>query len=318
MSEPTPALSIIVPTRNRVESLRILLDSLRATASHPAAIEVVLVVDADDGASATFEYSGLAVRKVVVPPGRTMGALNGAGYRASRGDFVMLLNDDVIARTAGWDAKVHSRLRRYADGVILVHVNDTLMRENLCTFPIVSRTLCELAGGICPEEYVRYRIDDHIEDVFNLLGRVGHRRTVYLPDVVFEHGNGVVQPAGHAEYHSVPHLLAADAPRILAQFPQRKRLVLKLVAHIEGKISPARLEGVRRVLDAIDDPFALRVPGRLLVETDVPLARRLLRRLTAVTAETYRRTVVCFREKGATGLVRAMKRQLLGVSGRGS
>src|SRR5262249_48089018 len=151
---------------------------------------------------------------------QTMGTLNTEGYRASRGVFVMLLNDDVIARTPGWDEKVLRRLRRFPDGIVLVHVNDTLLRENLCTFPIVSRIFCELAGGICPTEYVRYRIDDHIEDVFNLLGRIGHRRTIYLPDVVFEHRNSETRPEGHAEYHSVPDILAVDATRFLALFSE--------------------------------------------------------------------------------------------------
>jgi hypothetical protein len=67
-----------------------------------------------------------------------------------------------------------------------------------------------------------------------------------------------------------------DAPRFLALFPERKRLALKLLAHIEGSLSPERLERARQILATIDDPFALRVPGRLRVETDVPLARQLL------------------------------------------
>src|SRR5207249_4787352 len=130
----------------------------------PESFEVVLVIDADDEPSVAFRHPGLALTHAVGPPGRTMGRLNADGYRSARGDFVMLLNDDVVARTPGWDDKVLARLRRFADGIVLVHVNDTLLREHLCTFPIVSRTFCELAGGVCPEEYVRYRIDDHVED----------------------------------------------------------------------------------------------------------------------------------------------------------
>lgn len=297
MAGRTPALSLIVPTRQRVGSLRNLLDSLHATALAPGALEVVLVVDADDGPTLAFRHAGLALTPVVIPPGRTMGTLNAEGYRASRGDFVMLLNDDVVAQTPGWDEKVLRRLRRFPDGIVLVHVNDTLLRDNLCTFPIVSRTFCKLAGGICPVEYVRYRIDDHIEDVFNLLGRLGHRRTIYLPDVVFEHGNRVVQPSGHAEYHSLPDLLAVDAPRFLTLFPDRKQLAVTLLAHIEGSLSPERLEHAHRILNAIADPFGLRMPDRLQVESDVPLARRLLRRFAGMTAQTYRRALRAVRRR---------------------
>jgi hypothetical protein len=290
-----------------------MLDSAAATAAHPERLEAVLVVDADDRDSIRFRHTAIPLRHVVVPPGQTMGALNSAGYRAARGAYLMLLNDDVIARTPGWDEKVLRRLKRFADGVVLVHVNDTLMRDRLCTFPIVSRTFCELAGGICPSEYVRYRIDDHIEDVFNLLGRLGQRRTIYLPDVVFEHRNCVQQNDSPSEYHSIPGILALDAPRFLALFPERKRLALALLKHIEGTLSPERAETARRELDRIGDPFSLRRPDRLLVETDLPIVRRLCRRLGGL----WRRGLGCYRRNGPLGLLQAARRRLCGAARHG-
>jgi hypothetical protein len=311
MTATRPLLSIIVPTRQRTESLRQLLDSLASTADQPGCFEVVLVVDADDSASIAISHPSVTHTRVVVPAGQTMGALNMAGYRASRGDFLMLLNDDVIARTPGWDTKVLARLQRFADGIVLVHVNDTLLRENLCTFPIVSRIFCDIAGGICPEQYLRYRIDDHIEDVFNLLGRLGHKRTIYLPDVIFEHCNAVACPGGPLEYHSIPNLLALDAPRFLELFPTRKRLAVQLVEHIEGPMTPRRAREVLRTLDAITDPFALRVRRRLRIETDEPVHRRMLRclrRQAGAVQEAWRRGLGCYRHKGAAGLWRAVQR----------
>jgi hypothetical protein len=245
-----------------------------------------------------------------------MGALNQAGYQAARGDFLMLLNDDVVARTPRWDAKVVVRLRRFPDGIVLVHVNDTLMGHNLCTFPILSRTFCELAGGICPAAYVRYRIDDHIEDVFNLLDRLGHKRTIYLPDVIFEHRNAVVRPDTPPEYHSLPEILALDAPCFTALFPDRKRLAIWLVEHIEGALSPARTHEVRRILDSITDPFTLRVRGRQHVETDEPAARRavhFLRRQVAQVTASWRRGLTCYRRKGGQGLLQAVRRRVAGL-----
>ena len=148
-----------------------------------------------------------------------MGALNRAGCEASIGDYVMLLNDDVIARTPGWDATALACFRRFPDPFVLVHVNDSIFRDRLCTFPLTTRAFCDRAGGICPAEYVRYRIDDHIEDVFNLLALLGRRRTVYLPDVVFRHCNTVERPEGDRVYASDPAVLALDAPRFTALFP---------------------------------------------------------------------------------------------------
>ena len=214
-----PTFSLIVPTRRRPRQLRRFLDSVAATATDPKGIEVVLVVDADDPESIAAAHSSLALRRVVVSPRKTMGDLNRAGYEASGGDYVMLLNDDVIARTRGWDETALACFRRFPDPIVLVHVNDTLFRDRLCTFPLTTRAFCERAGGICPAEYVRYRIDDHIEDVFNLLALLGRRRTVYLPDVVFRHCNTIERPEGDHVYASDPAVLALDAPRFAALFP---------------------------------------------------------------------------------------------------
>jgi hypothetical protein len=277
---PSPALSLIIPTRQRTAGLSRLLDSLAATADDLRSFEVVLVIDADDEPSRLFQHPALSLTQVIVPPGQTMGALNTAGYEASSGEFLMLLNDDVVARTPGWDRQVLRRLRRYPDGIVLVHVNDTLLGHHLCVFPIVSRTFCRLVGGICPADYVRYRIDDHIEDHFNLLAILGHRRSIYLPDVVFEHLNAVQLEDRPAEYHSLPDILALDAPRFLAHFPQRKECVLRLLEHIEGPRARQRSGERRRKLAALEDPFALRVPGRSCIESDLPAWRILLRALS--------------------------------------
>src|SRR3990172_13000454 len=94
-----PLISLIVPTRARVEKLRQFLDSLAATTAKPERVEVILVADQDDPQTLAFRHSTMPFKMVTVPRGQTMGALNRAGYAASCGDFIMLLNDDVIVRT---------------------------------------------------------------------------------------------------------------------------------------------------------------------------------------------------------------------------
>src|SRR4051812_47326546 len=137
MTKP-PTFSLIVPTRQRVPPLRRFLASLAETAARPEQLEVLLVVDEDDPASQEVRCGGLNVRTVVVPPGLTMGALNAAGYEASSGRYLMLLNDDVVARTAGWDERMRECFRACPDEILLVHVNDLIFRDELCSFPAVS------------------------------------------------------------------------------------------------------------------------------------------------------------------------------------
>ncbi|MBN9122101.1 MAG: glycosyltransferase [Planctomycetes bacterium] len=294
-----PLFSLIVPTRGRPAQLRRMLDSVARTASHPERIEVVLVVDDDDPASLAT-HPRLAVRHVVVAPGRTMGALNNAGFAASAGDYVMLLNDDVIVRTPGWDAIALRCFGRFPDPFALVHVNDTLMRDHLCTFPLTSRAFYELAGEVCSAEYERYRIDDHIEDVFNLLVVLGERRVVYLPDVVFEHDNATQHPEAGAVYLSDPVILAADAPRFDALLPRRKELAWRVCAAIGARPDPSRVAA----FGAVTDSFAIRSPGRQIAIRS-PWWRGPLDAVRRVLG-----TVNRARRKSAGELLRAIRKRL--------
>lgn len=296
----TPTFSLIVPTRRRLTSLRRFVDSVVATVADTKTIEIVLVVDSDDADSCALDDRRVVCRRSVGPPGRTMGALNQAGYEASTGRYVMLLNDDVVVRTRGWDATLARTLDEYPDGVVLGHVNDTLMRDHLCTFPVLSRRFCELAGGLCPTDYTRYRIDDHIEDVFNRLFALGHRRAVYFPEVVFEHQNGVVMPEGHREYHADPAGLAVDAPIFERHAAARMRLVRRLLTQLGDENASA---SSLTLLEQVTDPFVLRVPGRQRVVGRMPTAR----------PGHLRRLRTCWQQRGWKGLAGAVLRQVRSV-----
>lgn len=290
-------VSLVVPTRGRPAQLRRMLDSVAQTAAHPERLEVVLVIDDDDPLS-LVTHPRLAVRHTVGAPGRTMGALNNAGFAASSGRYVMLLNDDVVVRTRGWDATALACFQRFPDPFVLIHVNDTLMRDHLCTFPLTSRAFYEVCGAVCPSEYQRYRIDDHIEDVFNLLAVAGERRVVYLPDVIFEHDNATLHPEAGAVYLSDPAILAADAPRFDAFLPQRKELARRVMAAIGAPPCAA--------IDAVTDSFAIRTPGRQIVMR-TPWWRGPADALGRVIATADRA-----RKKSAREFVRALRGRLSG------
>ena len=301
MPSDRPDLSLIVPTRNRPEQLRQFLTSIQRTAKRPERLEIILVVD-DDTTCDTSGFPRLNICQTIGPPGRTMGELNRAGYAASHGVHIMLLNDDVVVRTHGWDRTVLACFKRFPDPVALVHVNDTLIRDYLCTFPIVSRAYCEIIGGICPAEYERYRIDDHIEDVFNILAFLGIRRTVYLPDVIFEHCNSVNHPTAGAVYESDPEILARDAPRFEDMLPMRKAMALKVLELIGG----CELAKCETLMETITDSFALRTPGRQHI-----VRAKWLKRAPQEALALGSRLTSCYERAGVRGLASAMVRRLL-------
>jgi glycosyltransferase involved in cell wall biosynthesis len=253
-------LSIIVPTRGRRRQLRALLESLADCAADPGRVEVVLVADADDPDSYDVREGRLTQRLIVVPPGLPMGSLNMHGCRAATGDGLMLCNDDVIVRTRGWDARIEGVFRSFPDGMVLTHVDDGTFHERLCTFPCVSRAFVDLAGGICPEGYRRYRIDDHIYNVFNLLARLGEFRIQYLADVLFEHHN-YAEAGGRRVYVPDPMIHDQDTRLYRETFAARKALAVRLKERIRARRDASHTDLFRANLERFLDPLDLRLPG---------------------------------------------------------
>lgn len=101
-----PAVSIIVPTRNRAAYLEVALQSLRAQVGAPE--HEVLVVD-DGSHDATGRVTAAAgVRYLRLDPSRGANGARNAGLRATGSPLVVLIDDDIRA-PRGW-------LRAYADG----------------------------------------------------------------------------------------------------------------------------------------------------------------------------------------------------------
>jgi hypothetical protein len=179
-------LSLLLPVRGRPDCVARLFDSIVATASRPDRIEVVLFLDADDPASHALDHPGLSVRRCI---GRSakMGAMTGVCYAACRGDYIMLMNDDVVCRTPGWDTAVVEAVNRFPDRIALVWCNDLFRGPALPCLPTFHRETWERAGGLVPAEYNRDYIDTHLYDIFRKLKALGCDRLVYLKDIVLEH-----------------------------------------------------------------------------------------------------------------------------------
>ncbi len=265
------AFSFLLPTRGRPDLLNRFFQSVVDTTSLLDELEIVLAIDDDDMPTRNVTHDKLNLKKVIVSRGMTMGELNNACFRASSGRFVMLVNDDIILRTKGWDDIIRSTFAAVRDDIALIHVNDLLFREVLCTFPLVSRRAC-LEIGLCPTEYSRYKIDDHIYDVYSLLALMGHKRIIYLPDVVFEHDN-YGQPHKPGAKHTfksvdnkvyVPNkeIIERDEAIFLGKFEGRKQEALKLARLIEGdsyaKILESREKANRTLVMAAPDPYSYR------------------------------------------------------------
>lgn len=181
-------LSLLLPTRGRPGLVCEFLRSVISNACDPRFLEVVLTIDHDDTASQAITCPPpLKMVKIVGSAGRPMGLMNQQCYEASSGRYVMLVNDDAVCRTNGWDALIYKAFSRFSDDIALVYGNDMDQGSHVPTFPILSRAACKAMGAICPVSYLNLHIESHIFDVFKQLKWLRHDRIVYLPDLVFEH-----------------------------------------------------------------------------------------------------------------------------------
>ena len=181
-----PIISLLLPTRGRPAFVERLFQSIVETAADSSRIEVVLYVDDDDVGSQQLDSSVLRVIRIVGPR-MSMGGYNSACLARASGDIIMLVNDDMFMRTKGWDQRLVELHQGFPDGVYLAYGDDLFKKRSLCTFPIVSRRVCELLVAPYPVEYRGAFIDVHLFDIFKRLEHAGFDRLCYLDEVVFEH-----------------------------------------------------------------------------------------------------------------------------------
>lgn len=180
-------LSLLLPTRGRPALVARFLDSVWQQAADPARVEVVMYMDDDDTASHGISHPHLDLVKIIGPR-LAMGALNSACLGRSKGEIIILCNDDIVVRTPGWDDKIRALHESMPDGIYLAYPNDLFKGRRLCAFPVLARKTCELLGEPFPRAYQGAFIDYHLLDIFKRLEpRLPRTRIIYMEDVVFEH-----------------------------------------------------------------------------------------------------------------------------------
>lgn len=121
LPEPAPEVTVVVPTRDRLELLRECLRGLLEHTDYPALS--VLVVDNDSAEPATLAYLEQVQRddrvRVLPSPGPfNYSALNNEAVRAASSPLVLLLNNDVVVRDPGWLREMVSQAVRPDVGVV--------------------------------------------------------------------------------------------------------------------------------------------------------------------------------------------------------
>ena len=173
-------ISVLIPTRHRIERLETLLASFYATTQDGGA-ELVFRVDDDDYMTPRF----LATRgsaHVVIGPRlggyESLPVFFNEMWVHATGDVFMCGNDDMVFRTPGWPQLILDVANRYPDG--LFNIGVSTHNESHYPFSVTSRKVAEHLGFLWDPRI--FWGDIYLRDVMNAFSR-----TIPLPSVQIDH-----------------------------------------------------------------------------------------------------------------------------------
>jgi hypothetical protein len=271
-----PIISLLLPTRGRPELVKRLFQSIVEMTSILDKIEVILYVDDDDVSSHGLDTQEFRIVRIVGPK-LSMGAYNSACLKKAQGDVIILVNDDMVIRTSGWDDCIRSLHAEFEDQVYLGYANDLFKKERFCTFPIISRHTCELLNDPYPSIYRRAFIDVHLFDIFKRLQKAGFDRIRYYDDLIFEHLHYRTGKAPYDEtYGNARSGKFSDDPTFVALIAMRSAAAYRLISAIRNEtITPAYEEVIQKEIpDSIAGAIRL-FTRRFLRDDELPYHWRL-------------------------------------------
>lgn len=159
-------LSVLVPTRGRPKRYRLMLESLRKTAT--GQVEILNYVDDDDSG---YEYPFMTGPRI-----GTAAALIKLADKA-QGDYLMLGSDDIRFDTVGWDRILQDALP--PDGIGLAWAADGW--KNAANHFVFGRKWFELTG-LWPNVFRHFGPDTYMRKIAEKL-----KRAYFVPSVHIAH-----------------------------------------------------------------------------------------------------------------------------------
>lgn len=221
-------ISILVPTRNRPDSVKRLLDSAYETAK--GEIEFIFYVDDDD--ESTLDVIDRAGATYIVGPRVVLSEMWNRCWEKARFDIGMHCGDDIVFRSDNWDQEVLARFDGMPDKILFVHGNDGFQFDKIGTHGFLHRRWVETVGYFVPPYFSSDYNDLWLTEVADALGR-----RVYISDMFTEHMHPVAGKGTWDQTHQerLARHQTDNVERIYRQrAPERAADVAKLRAVIEN------------------------------------------------------------------------------------
>ena len=184
-------ISILTPTRQRVNRLSEFVMSVYQHTEEKNRVEMLMYVDRDDPTKEQYldfmlhcksEFPDFLKVHIVFDEPKSVSKSWNDLYARSTGDIIIMGNDDLLYRTPSWDKTVEVESNIFKDDIYCMWMDDRINSENHCAFPIVSKKWCETLGYFTPGVF-HFGYNDTW--VFDIAQRV--HRCRFLGKVVAEH-----------------------------------------------------------------------------------------------------------------------------------
>ena len=106
---------------------------------------------------------------------------------SAKGDLLTLIGDDVVIKTPGWDERIETEAKKFADNIYVITVDDgrkdrqqgKFMR---CPHPTVHKKWIEVLGYFVPPFFMHRYLDSYTKDLAIEIGRY-----IEIKDIIFNH-----------------------------------------------------------------------------------------------------------------------------------
>lgn len=156
-------ISVLIVGFSRPEGAMRAATSAKVLALNPDKVEVLVCTDTSDPLK--DRYEALPDTTVVICDDRRTSAKWNCLYERSTGDILVLVCDDVVFTTFGWDNTLRSRWPQ--DGMAVVNPTTPVM----LLFPIISRKMADRLGYVAYPNITHGGLDTFWAHVGHALGR---------------------------------------------------------------------------------------------------------------------------------------------------
>lgn len=192
-------ISLLVPSRERLNLKLTLISSIITTVSDINNVELIFGIDEDDPTRDIAYNISKAIPFVKIIDIQNNGKFIGINkiwnrlYPSAEGDILGYIGDDMVFKTPNWDKAILDEFsgdKLPADKIKLVHCYDGYRsHDEICVNAFLHKKYTEITGYLCREEFLINWSDQWLYQTFKAFNRVKWRSDIHIQHNHWVFGN---------------------------------------------------------------------------------------------------------------------------------